>query len=239
MIFHSTRRKMELYNSLTIKMNNQIIKRVKSFNFLGIILNEHLTWTDHVAHLSQKITPVIGLLRRLKKQLPVSILKTIYSSLILSRLHYGNILWGDAPGYLLKQQKKALRAIVDAGYNSHTTPILKKLKLLSLTDIHKVKMLCYHKKHLEKKLPQYISSMLTSTNLQDDPKPPRTKVFENTLRFRLHNYLKTAPTFLIQQVNTVGFPYLKYKIKQYFVENYNSLCTIVGCQVCHMAYIQH
>ena len=239
MIFHSTRRKMELYNSLTIKMNNQIIKRVKSFNFLGIILNEHLTWTDHVAHLSQKITPVIGLLRRLKKQLPVSILKTIYSSLILSRLHYGNILWGDAPGYLLKQQKKALRAIVDAGYNSHTTPILKKLKLLSLTDIHKVKMLCYYKKHLEKKLPQYISSMLTSTNLQDDPKPPRTKVFENTIRFRLHNYLKTAPTFLIQQVNTVGFPYLKYKIKQYFVENYNSLCTIVGCQVCHMAYIQH
>ena len=239
MIFHSTQRKMELYNSLIIKMNNQIIKRVKTFNFLGIILNEHLTWTDHVAHLSQKITPVIGLLRRLKKQLPVSILKIIYSSLILSRLHYGNILWGDSPGHLLKQQKKALRAIVDAGYNSHTTPIQKKMKLLNLTDIHKSKMLCYYKKHLENKLPTYISSMFTQINLQDRPTPPRTKLFENTLRFRLHSYLHTAPTYLIQQVHNVSFSHLKYKIKRYFIENYSSMCTTVGCQVCRMAYIQY
>ena len=113
------------------------------------------------------------------------------------------------------------------------------MKLLNLTDIHKSKMLCYYKKHLENKLPTYISSMFTQINLQDRPTPPRTKLFENTLRFRLHNYLHTAPTYLIQQVHNVSFSHLKYKIKRYFIENYSSMCTTVGCQVCRMAYIQY
>ena len=172
MIFHTQQRNMALYETLSIKLNNQSIKRVKSFNFLGIIINEQLNWSDHIAHLSQKIITVVGLLHRLKNHLPIKILKTIYCSLILSRLHYGNILWGRAPGNLIQLQKKALRAIVGASYNSHTQPILKKLKLLSLNDLHNTKMLCYYKNHIDKKLPKYISSMFAQINLQSEPTPP-------------------------------------------------------------------
>ncbi len=238
MVFHTPQRNMALYESLSIKMNNLPIKRVKSFNFLGIIINETLTWTDHIAHLSPKITTVVGLLHRLKNQLPIQILKTIYSSLILSRLHYGNIIWRKAPGRLIQLQKKALRAIVGAGYNSHTQPILKKLKLLSLHDIHNTKMLCIYKNHIDKKLPKYISSMFAQINLQCAPTPPRTKLFENTLRFALHTYLLTAPDYLIKLLHKVSLSYLKYKTKKYITERYSTLCTITGCQVCHMAYIQ-
>ena len=49
----------------------------------------------------------------------------IYNSLILSRLHYGNILWGNNPGSLIRLNKRALRAIVNAGINTHTNPIEK------------------------------------------------------------------------------------------------------------------
>ena len=237
MIFHTPRRNMEIYETLSIKMNNLSIKRVKSFNFLGIIVNETLTWTDHIAHLSQKISPVISLLHRLKKLLPICILKTIYSSLILSRLHYGNILWGRTPGHLIKTHKKALRAIVGAAYNAHTTPIQKKLQILSLPDLHNTKMLCYYKKYLENKLPKYISQMFAQIDPQDQPTPPRTKIYEHTIRFQLHIYLLTAPDYLIQQLHQVSFSYLKYKAKKYMIERYSSLCTKTGCQVCHMSYI--
>ena len=71
---------------------------------------------------------VVGLLNRsrLKHQLPTGILKMIYNSLILPRLHYGNILWGNIPGSLIRLNKRALRAIVNAGINTHTNPIEKK-----------------------------------------------------------------------------------------------------------------
>ena len=97
---------MTLFDDLKLKLNGQVINRVKSFNFLGIILNEHLTWTDHIAHISHKINPAIALISRLKNELPSNILKMIYNSLILSRLHYGNILWGRNPGSLIRLQKK-------------------------------------------------------------------------------------------------------------------------------------
>ena len=41
--------------------------------------------------------------------------------------------------------KKAVHAVIGAGYNAHTTPILKKLNLLSLADIHKIKLLNIYK----------------------------------------------------------------------------------------------
>ncbi len=238
MIFHTPQRNMELFNALNIKMDNLPVKRVKSFNFLGIILNENLTWTDHIAHLSQKINPVIGLLHRLKHQLPINTLKLIYNSLILSRLHYGNILWGRAPGNLIRLQKKALRAIVGAAYNAHTTPILKKLNLLNMPDLHNTNMLYYYKNYIDNKLPNYITSMFDKIEYHNAPNPPRTKLYENTIRFELHNYLLTAPNYFIILLNTVSLSCLKYNTKKYILDRYSTLCTVTGCQVCHQAYIQ-
>ena len=97
---------MSLLDKLTLKINGIPISQVKSFNFLGIVLNENLTWTDHITHISHKINPVIAQIKRLKNQLPLHILKMIYNSLILSRLHYGNILWGQSPVNLIKLQKR-------------------------------------------------------------------------------------------------------------------------------------
>ncbi len=91
MIFHNRQRNIDNYTNLTLQLNGQSIQRASSFNFLGIVVNEFLTWSDHISYISQKINPVVGLLNRLKHQLPTRILKMIYNTLILSRLHYGNI----------------------------------------------------------------------------------------------------------------------------------------------------
>ena len=147
MLFHNTQKKMSLYEHLNLQFNGVTIERTPHFNFLGIVINENLNWTDHITHLSSKINPVVGLLRRLKYQLPTKILKMIYNSLILSRLHYGNILWGGQPASLIKLNKKALRAIANVGCNAHTNPIEKRLKLLSLPDIHQMKLLCLYKSY--------------------------------------------------------------------------------------------
>ena len=106
MIFHSKKKDMSLLDKITLKINRVPISRVKSFNFLGIIINENLTWTDHITHISHKINPVIAQLKRLKHQLPLHVLKMIYNSLILSRIHYGIALWGKSPDSLIKLQKK-------------------------------------------------------------------------------------------------------------------------------------
>ena len=140
MIFHNNQKNISLYQHLSLEFNGAKINCTDTFNFLGIVINEQLTWYPHITHLQSKINPVVGLLHRLKYQLPIKILKIIYSSLILSRLHYANILWVSRPSYLITLNKKALRAVAKVGCNTHNNPIEKHLNLPSVPDIHKLKL---------------------------------------------------------------------------------------------------
>ena len=58
--FHKLQRKLTL---LRLNINNTIIERVNSFNYLGIILNEDLTWKNHIEMVANKIAKITGILR--------------------------------------------------------------------------------------------------------------------------------------------------------------------------------
>ena len=69
-----------------IKIAGEDIEFVDNFNFLGIIINKHLNWTSHVDMLSAKLSKTIGILNTLKHVLPINIMRTLYTSLILCHL---------------------------------------------------------------------------------------------------------------------------------------------------------
>ena len=75
------------------------------------------------------------------------------------------ILFGDLiilqPSSALRSQKRAVRAVVFAGYRSHTAPILKRLNTLSLTKINKVQTACFVYKVLNNLLPSQFNSFFT------------------------------------------------------------------------------
>ena len=128
-IFHHRQKNIEsLIPQLAI--NGVPIELVKEFNFLGIMLDECMTWNAHINKISSKLSCAIGTFRRLKRFLPFFILKTLYSSLFLSYVNYGILLWGPNLNRIEKLQKWALRTITNSKYNAHTEPILKRHSLL-------------------------------------------------------------------------------------------------------------
>ena len=62
MLFH---RKQKHVNDVNIKIDNTMIEHAQTFNFLGIMLNETLSWKSHIDMVSNKIFKVIGILYRL------------------------------------------------------------------------------------------------------------------------------------------------------------------------------
>ena len=86
MLFH---RKQKHVNDVNVKIDNTMIERVQTFNFLDIMLNETLSWKSHIAMVSNKISKVIGILYRLKHVFPEYVLFTLYNSLIVSYINYG------------------------------------------------------------------------------------------------------------------------------------------------------
>ena len=141
--FHRAQKKV---NQLTLKLNGQNIEMMSSFNFLGIILDQSLSWKKHLSMVTNKISKTLGILYRLKDIFPENILLTIYGSLIASHMNYELLIWGIECHRLEKVQKKALRLITNSKYNAHTNPLFCQLNLLMIKDIFKLRLLKFYYK---------------------------------------------------------------------------------------------
>ena len=71
---HMTCARSTPYNErLTIAVNGQKIKQVDKVKFLGVIIDENLTWDDQIKHLENKLLATKVLIKRIKKFIPSSI----------------------------------------------------------------------------------------------------------------------------------------------------------------------
>ncbi len=62
MIFHNPHKKVDY---LHIKIENTYIEKVKEFDFLGLFINENLTWKALMNKIANKISKSMGSLNRL------------------------------------------------------------------------------------------------------------------------------------------------------------------------------
>ncbi len=69
MIFHTPQKRK--IPKLDLRINNTSIEQVRYFDFLGIVLNENLNWTDHINKISNKISRNIGVINRIKHFVPI------------------------------------------------------------------------------------------------------------------------------------------------------------------------
>ena len=85
----------------TLSITKQIIKennalgQVDNIKFLGVYINQHLTWKTHVNFFAAKISKSVGLLYKAKCYLPSKSLLTLYYALIYPYLTYCNLIWAS------------------------------------------------------------------------------------------------------------------------------------------------
>ena len=139
MIFH--RKPRHILSKFNIVINDTQIDRLQLFNFLGITLDEDLSWNAHVNLVKMKISKLIGILYRLKHAFPIDVLETIYTSLIASYINYGLLLCGSKSHEIETLQKKAISLITNGKCISHTNPLFIKMKILKIQDIFKLRLL--------------------------------------------------------------------------------------------------
>ena len=90
------------------------------------MLDENISWKDHIKTTEKKFAKNIGLLYRAKTSKPYleeTSLKTIYFSYTHSYLNYVNIAWASTRIAKLKpilyKQKQAVRIVFNEGRLSH------------------------------------------------------------------------------------------------------------------------
>ena len=125
---------------LSIKINNIELEEKTEINFLGVQIDNKLSWKAHIVHICNKVSKSIAILRLVRSVFPKNILKMIYMSLVYSYLNYCNLIWGAAEygtiEPLFKLQKKAIRIITNSYYLEHTLPLFKNHKLLNVYQVY-------------------------------------------------------------------------------------------------------
>ena len=80
MVFHTAKKNITSYIP-DLEIGGIKIDKVSNFNFLGLTINENLSWKPHVDIIANKLSKYVGILNRLKRYLPHYILRTLYFSL--------------------------------------------------------------------------------------------------------------------------------------------------------------
>ena len=91
---------VELFNK------EQPMDRIYDVKVLGMTLNQHLTWRNHINATTQSCYSTLKSLRIFRRSADFKLRRSLAQSLILSRINYCNVLLSDAPQYLLKKLQK-------------------------------------------------------------------------------------------------------------------------------------
>ena len=107
LVIRSPHKKCKL-DGLGLKINNTPLTRIgsdcieTSTKFLGVNLDETLSWTPHISHIARKVSRTLFAIKQMKHILPLDSLKTLYTALIHPHLSYGILAWGNANKSILK-----------------------------------------------------------------------------------------------------------------------------------------
>ena len=164
MFFSTPQKRLNVGNQL-IHLNDTVLDRVDNTTYLGVTLDNNLTWKAHIRKVVNKISPIIGLLAKLRYTLPKFALLLLYNSLILPHISYGLEVWGStyksSLDPIFKQQKKITRIILFKDKYSHSTPLFHALGILNVYDQFKYQIGTFiHDLH-NNRLPRNLSDYFT------------------------------------------------------------------------------
>ena len=152
-------------------INNAPIRQVKQAKTLGLIIDEHLSWEQHIEYISGKLRRNIGILKRMSTVLPNESLDMIYKTLIEPHSRYCSVVWGNC-GEALKDklqnlQNRAAQIITGIPFDcADHSALLKKLQWLSVRDITEYEVGTYMFKALNHLMPEQISERFLLLTLQ-------------------------------------------------------------------------
>ena len=217
-------------STLNISINDCTVKFTNTFNLLGVIIDNNLSWKDHIIHISKKLSSKIGLIKRLYHILPRSVLLKLYEPLFQSNLDYCITVWGHAANKyinLLQRLQNRLARVVTNNFNRDisSSDICQDLGWMSVRQRHNFLVGCFMHKviNMSDLSHNYFNSCFTfikdnhchNTRLQCNNglalPLPKTEYLKNSLSFKGTKIWNSIPANIKSHDNVNLFK-TKYKV---------------------------
>jgi len=120
--------------NMLIHHNQNYISNASETKFLGLIIDETLSWAQHILQLTKRMSTICFALRCVKHSLSKPTLKLIYFAHVHSIMSYGIIFWGSSANVnrVFILQKKIIRIIANLGPRDSCRNIFRSLQIFTL-----------------------------------------------------------------------------------------------------------
>ena len=184
-------------DKIPLSLNGNEIEEVSETKFLGITIDNQLSWESHLNILHKKLKCCTGQLNRIIDLIPKELHKSLYHTLYESHLSYGITVWGGVPFKKLKPlfiaQNLCLRIIFgdrkaylekfqtsararpylqqklgqDFYQKEHSKPLFNNNQILTVHNLHKYQTLLSTFKILKLRTPIAVHNCFKISNRKD------------------------------------------------------------------------
>ena len=156
-------KRKKVSSNVKLSIDGELINEVDKTKFLGILIDNKLTWKQHIAYISGKISHGIGMIIKARQYLNKQGMLSLYYSFIYPYLTYCNHIWGSTYKTSLKRltmlQIKAVRIIAHACWRESCDPIYKKLNIMKLDHINTYLIGRFMFSMYVGKVPEYLTTL--------------------------------------------------------------------------------
>ena len=149
-------------------INGTQIETVERTKYLGVQLDCHLVWDEHIKGMRNKVSRALGFLKYAKKFLQQGTLSKMYRGIVEPHFRYCCSVWGccgktqiDA---LQRLQNRAARIVTNSSYHVSATGLIKKLGWPTISDIILSETATIMFKSTNSLAPEYLSELFVKNS---------------------------------------------------------------------------
>jgi hypothetical protein len=216
-----------LCNDKVCQLKCSIVGKVDYLKYLGVTLDSKLTMKIHINGLKKNLLNLLRHFYYLRPLCDNDLLRTLYLSIVHSRLDYGLSFWGGTYLTNLKPlvtlQKQFVRIITKKARNEPSRPLFTSLKILPLRYMfaYKILKIFYVRSRGSNDENEYRTKLRTITDFIV-PRPKNT-FFTKTCSFLAPKIFNSLPADIRQEFNLNIF-LRKLRIWLFLVDNIEELC---------------
>ena len=228
-----------------ISIGGEEIGRVEGARFLGVWVDEGLSWTGQIDRVRTKVGRLLGVLGRAGAVLGGRSLLSLYNGLVLPHLQYCLMVWGDfqggrnrtLAGSLLRYQKRIVGLVAGVRGRYHADPLFARHGVLKIGDLYRQQLRVHAWRFRNGLLPSGQAAMLARPgDLHGHAtRSARSGLAVTARDHRMVGYRvpREWATLSEAQRGVGSLAALKRGSRGGFLGGYGAfVCSVVGCWVC-------
>ena len=219
-LLYFTNKNRNFLKGIKIEINNQTLQEVDSAKYLGVHVDNKLSWNVHTNNIKLRLSKGISMLAKIRHYVPESVLRSLYFTFINSHTGYNLLNWGTAPSTYIDtisaKTRKAIRIISFENKDEPALPLFKKHSILPLEKDFELKQAIFMWKLENNLIPKSLARNFRTNRNRIIPILNRLESSAKHITFAGPRMWQTLP----DSIKSLAFPKTFSKaVKNYLLDN--------------------